>query len=102
MYQLFGSLKAIEGKRDQLANILLEAAKLLSEINECKLYVVSKDNSDPLSIWITEVWDSKEDHDNSLKSDSVKTLIGKAFPLLDGMPSKGHELEVLGGHGIIN
>ena len=52
MYQLFGSLKAIEGKRDQLTVILLEAAKLLSEINECKLYIVSKDNSDHLSVWI--------------------------------------------------
>ena len=102
MYQLNSSLKAIEGKRDQLADILLEAATLLSELSECKLYVVSKDNSNPLSIWITEVWDSKEDHDNSLKSDSVKALIGKAFPLIDGMPGKGQELEVLGGHGIIN
>lgn len=101
MYQLFGSLKAIKGKRDQLANILLEAAELLSELRECKLYIVSKDNSNPESIWITEVWDSKEEHDNSLKSDSVKALIGKAFPLLDGMPVKGQELEVLGGHGII-
>lgn len=101
MYQLNSSLKAIEGKRKQLAKILLEAAQVVSSLSGCKLYVVSKDNSDSLSLWITEVWDSKEDHDNSLKSDSVKALIGKAFPLLDGIPGKGQELMVLGGHGII-
>ena len=101
MYQLNSSLQALEGKRDQLADILLEAAEIVSSLSGCKLYIVSKDNSDSLSIWITEVWDSKEDHDNSLKSDSVKALIGKALPLLNGMPGKGQELEVVGGHGII-
>ena len=101
MYQLNNTLQALEGKREQLADILLEASEIVSSLSGCKLYIVSKDNSDSLSIWITEVWDSKEDHDNSLKSDSVKTLIGKAFPLLNEIPGKGQELEVLGGHGII-
>jgi quinol monooxygenase YgiN len=101
MYQLNSSLQALEGKREQLAEILLEAAEIVSSLSGSKLYIVSKDNCDSLSIWITEVWDSKEDHDNSLKSDSVKALIGEALPLLNGMPSKGQELEILGGHGII-
>ena len=99
-YGLHGKLKATTGNGDQLANILLEAARLVSTAKGCHLYLVSKDKNDADAIWVTEVWDSKEDHDNSLKADEVKALIARAFPLLDGMPEKGQELEVLGGAGI--
>lgn len=59
----------------------------------------TKENADKLANILLE--DSKEEHDNSLKLDSVKSLISQAMPLLDGIPSGGQELSVLGGHGII-
>ena len=99
-YGLHGSLKATSGKRDELAQILLYAAKMVSTANGCLLYFVSIDNTDADSIWITEAWDSKEDHDNSLKAENVRTLISRAMPLLDGIPVKGLELDILGGKGI--
>lgn len=101
MYQFHGNLKAIKGNADKLANILLEASKEVSLLKGCKLYVISKDITENDKIWITEIWDSKEEHDNSLKLDSVKSLIGQAMPLLDGIPSGGQELSILGGYGII-
>ena len=47
-----------------------------------------------------EVWESKEDHDNSLKLPAVRELITQALPLLDGNPTGGTTLEVLGGKGV--
>ncbi|HMR18200.1 MAG TPA: antibiotic biosynthesis monooxygenase [Sphingobacterium sp.] len=100
MYLLHGKLNAKTGHTEELANILLEAAKLVSTTKGCKLYVIGKDQKDPNAVYVTEIWESKEDHDNSLKLESVRELIVKAMPFVDGMPTKGHELDILGGAGI--
>ena len=50
-------------------------------------------------IWVTEIWDSKEDHGNSLQSAKVKELIVKALPILEDQP-EGNPLNVLGGFGL--
>lgn len=60
---LHGYLTATEGKDDELAAILLEASELVSTAKGCQLYIVSKDQENDDVIWISEVWDSKEDHD---------------------------------------
>lgn len=99
-YGLHGKLKATAGNGAQLADILLEAAKLVANTKGCHLYLISKDNNDPDAVWVTEVWDSKEDHDNSLKSEGVRALIAQAIPMLAGQPERGQELEILGGTGI--
>lgn len=99
-YGLHGKLKAASGKGDQLASILLEAAKLVSAAKGCHLYLVSKDQNDKDAVWVTEVWDSKENHDESLKLPGVRELISQAMPVLAGPPEKGQVLEVLGGAGI--
>ncbi|MEP6512731.1 MAG: antibiotic biosynthesis monooxygenase family protein [Parafilimonas sp.] len=99
-YLLHGKLTAKEGYGEKLTSILLEASKLVSAAKGCILYVVSKDTTGRNSVWITEIWNSKEDHDNSLKGEGVKELISQAIPILDGQPQKGQELEILGGKGI--
>lgn len=96
-YGLHGKLSATAGNGEKLAQILLEAARLVSTAKGCQLYLVSLDQHTPDGVWVTEVWDSKDDHDNSLQVPGVKELIGQAMPLLDGRPEKGQELEVLGG-----
>ena len=99
-YLLHGKLSARQGHRDELASILIDASKLVSTAKGCKLYVVGLDKDDINSVYVTEIWDSKEDHDNSLNVKGVKELITKAIPILDGKPSAGQELEVLGGSGL--
>jgi quinol monooxygenase YgiN len=99
-YFLHGKLTAKAGFGNQLASILLQAAQSVEAAKGCKLYIISKDAQDKESVWVTEVWDSKQDHDDSLKLDSVRALIGQAMPILEGMPQKGQELEMLGGLGI--
>lgn len=99
-YGLHGKLSAKAGECDKLSMILLEASKTVSKSVGCQVYIISKDVTDPDSIWITEVWDSKEQHDNSLQNEDVRALIMQAIPLLDEQPVKGQELEILGGKGI--
>jgi len=100
LYGLHGNLVAKEGKGKELSNILLDASALMKSAKGCHLYAVSIDNRNPNEVWITEIWESKEDHDNSLNVPGVKELIGKAIPILERNPQKGQELEILGGLGI--
>ena len=99
-YGLYGKLKAQAGKGDELAAILLEAAELVRPAPGCHIYLIGKDAQDGDTVWVTEVWDSKQDHDDSLKADAVRQLIARAMPLLDGRPEGGTVLEVLGGVGL--
>ncbi|MBJ6118805.1 antibiotic biosynthesis monooxygenase [Pontibacter sp. BT310] len=99
-YGLHGKLTAQQGKGDELAAILLQASELLKTAKGCHLYVISKDHQNADTVWIYEVWDSKEDHDNSLQLTGVRELIGKAIPILAGQPEKGVEFTVLGGTGL--
>ncbi|SHN09066.1 Quinol monooxygenase YgiN [Cyclobacterium lianum] len=99
-YLLNGKLTARPGHQDALAEILLEASKLVASARGCHLYVIGKEKNDSQSVYVTEIWDSKEDHDNSLKVAGVRELITQAMPLLDGPPAKGQELEIIGGVGV--
>ena len=99
-YGLFGKLQAQTGKGKELGEILLKAAKLMENAKGCILYVVNKEAGNPDSIYVMEVWESKEDHDNSLNVSGVRELITQAMPILDGKPERGMTLEVLGGKGL--
>lgn len=99
MYLLQGKLTAKDGHKDELANILIEASKLISKAEGSKLYIVGKSEEENNDIYVTEMWNSKEDHDNSLNFEGVRDLIMKAMPILEGQPQKGNEIIVLGGLG---
>lgn len=99
-YGLQGSLKAKPGKGNELASILLKASELVSNAKGCHIYLVSQDVENRDIVWVNEVWDSQEDHDNSLKTDEVRALISQAMPILDGPPQKGIETIILGGKGL--
>lgn len=99
-YFLHGKLQAKSGYGDQLSDILLQAAKLISTAPGCQIYLIGSDPEDKDAVWVTEVWDSQKDHDDSLKNEAVRALITQAMPMLDGSPAKGQQLEILGGHGL--
>lgn len=99
-FGLHGKLQATTGNGDKLASILLEAAQLVSTAKGCQLYLIGKDPLEKDAVWVTEVWDSKEDHDLSLSGAGVRELIAQAMPLLDGKPAPGQVLDILGGAGL--
>lgn len=99
-YLLHGKLTAQPGQREALAGILIQASALVSTAQGCKLYVVGLLPEDSDSVYITEIWDSKADHDASLQVPGVRELIMQAMPLLAGKPEKGQEIEIMGGFGV--
>ncbi|HMO39814.1 MAG TPA: antibiotic biosynthesis monooxygenase [Saprospiraceae bacterium] len=66
-YGLMSNIKAKQGKGRELADILVKASELMERAKGCHKYLVAIDQSNSDCVWITKVWDSKEDYDNSLK-----------------------------------
>jgi quinol monooxygenase YgiN len=81
MHGLIGKMIAKDGQREALIAILLEG---IEDMPGCRSYVVARDPGDPLVIWVTEVWDSKDSHQASLALPGVKAAIARAKPLIAG------------------
>ena len=99
MFGMHGAFKAQPGKGEELARILLEAAEGLGGDEKCLLYVVSRDLSEPDTIWVTEAWTDREAHDASLRAPGTPEMIARARPLIAGMKGRA-EFEPLGGKGV--
>jgi len=87
------------GEGDSLAAILVEAAAGAEDDHSCLLYVVSREDGDPDTVWVFEAWTDRDAHDESLQDEDTRALIGRAMPLLDGSP-EATELEPAGGKGL--
>lgn len=96
MYGLIGKIKAIPGRCDELASILLEGS---ARMPGCLSYVVAKDTADADAIWITEVWTDQESHRNSLSLPTVQGAISRGRPLITGFGER-FETDPIGGHGL--
>lgn len=82
MYGLINVLTAVEGERERLAKILMEASRAMPG---CKSYVAARDLGDANRIWVTEVWESRSAHEASLQSEAVRAAIAKGRALIAGM-----------------
>ncbi len=94
MYGLIGKMKALPGKRDELAAAVLAGS---SDMPGCLSYVVAKDPEDADGLWVTEVWDSEANHKASLSLPAVKESIAKGRPLIASF-GEYHTTEPLGIH----
>ena len=96
MYGMIARIKAQPGKRTELAAILIEGR---GEMRGCLNYVVAEDLADPDTLIVTEAWDSKQSHDDSLKLPQVQVAIARGRPLIAGF-DKIAETIPLGGFGL--
>jgi quinol monooxygenase YgiN len=99
MYGLFGKMTAVQGKRDELLDIMLKSANDLRDYEGCYLYVISVAPDDPDGIWIFESWRDEDAHRGSLQLESVQAVIAVARPLIAGFSDRV-ELTPLGGKGL--
>jgi quinol monooxygenase YgiN len=97
-YGYIGSMKTKPGHRDEVVDILLSGADGLRTAG-CDLYIVGTSDTDDVTIWVSEVWQSKEKHDASLQLPEAKAAIGQAMPMLTG-EFTGQEVTVVGGLGV--
>ncbi|MBT2762362.1 antibiotic biosynthesis monooxygenase [Paenibacillus sp. ISL-20] len=96
-FAMYGKLIAHPGKRDELAEILLEAAAMLSDNKDCELYIVNVSDSDPNAVWVTELWSSQDAHAASLQGADTSGLLQRGRPLIAG--AEPLKLKPLGGKG---
>jgi quinol monooxygenase YgiN len=97
-YGYIGSMTAKPGCRDDVVSILVSGAGGL-RVHGCRFYVVGVSSTDDDTIWVTEVWESKEKHDASLQLPEAKAAISKAMPMLTGEFTR-QETTVVGGLGV--
>jgi len=89
-----GTLGALPGKRDELVALLTERNEGLAGAG-CQAYEVGVDDGQPDTVFVVELWDSREAHQASLALPSVRAAIDRARPLLDGTFG-GHRFDVVG------
>ncbi len=96
MYGLIAKVHAVSGERDRLISILVQG---VAGMPGCISYIVAKDQTDPDTIWITEVWDSQASHEASLTLPSVQEAIAQGRPLIASFSDR-IVTEPVGGHGL--
>lgn len=95
-YGLIGKIIATPGHREELAAILIGG---VSGMPGCLSYVVANDAEDEDALWVTEVWESKARHQESLSLPSVQEAITLGRPMIAGFAER-FETEPLGGMGL--
>ncbi len=69
MYGLIGRIRAVPGKRDELAAILIQDDGAMPG---CLSYIVAEDPTDADLLWVTEVWTDQAAHRASLQLPAVQ------------------------------
>lgn len=93
-----GSMKVKPGHRAEVVAVLVAGADGLREAG-CDLYVITESATDDDTVWVSEVWQSKEHHASSLQLPEVIAAVEKIMPLLTG-EFTSQETRVAGGLGI--
>jgi|GEM_PF-1217774 len=70
--------------QEKLFSLVQHIATHLENVDECLYFIVSKDKDNPSTVWVTELWTSEEDHDNSLKDipDDLRTILDEVMSLV--------------------
>jgi quinol monooxygenase YgiN len=97
-YGYIGSMRVRDGHREAVVDTLVSGAERLRAIG-CQVYAVCTADDDENVVWVTEVWDSKEQHDASLQLPETQAAIATVMPLLTGEFTR-QELAVAGGLGV--
>ncbi|MEP3420899.1 MAG: antibiotic biosynthesis monooxygenase [Erythrobacter sp.] len=81
IYGLVGQMKTVPGKRGEVIAAMLAGTM---DMPGNLAYLIAEDLEDENSIWITEVWQTRTDHANSLQLPSVQESIRQARPHIAG------------------
>jgi len=96
LYGMIGKMKAQPGKRAELIALLGGGT---GDMPGCLAYLIAEDLKDPDGIWITEIWKTKQYHDDSLKLPAVREAIARGRPLIAGFETSV-EVKPVAGVGL--
>ncbi|AEO03189.1 TPA: antibiotic biosynthesis monooxygenase [Listeria monocytogenes] len=98
-YGLLTAFYTHPGEKDNLVKILLEAAEALDDYNTCIQYIVNESETEPDTVFVSEIWVDKGHHKASLDNPAVKETIKRAKPMIKEI-KQIQELDILGGKGV--
>jgi quinol monooxygenase YgiN len=81
MYGLISAIKAAPERQEELIAILRDNE---TGMPGCRSYQIARDKADPDLIWITEIWETPQDHKASLNLPSVQNAVARARPMITG------------------
>jgi quinol monooxygenase YgiN len=95
----YAHCRAVSGRGEELAGLLLEVAAGLHGFDGCDMYIINRAADDPDVIWVTELWASREALEGSLKTPETQAMIPRVMALV---AEWGDPIDVvpLGGHGL--
>jgi quinol monooxygenase YgiN len=93
MYGLITQFLTTPENREALVAVLVAGSK---NMPGCLSYVVAKDAAKADTIWITEVWQDKQSHADSLKLPSVQAAMTKGRPLMTGIGTRVETVPEIG------
>jgi quinol monooxygenase YgiN len=78
------TLKAREGKDEQVRALFAELQLATHEEQGCRLYALHSDRSDPRTFVMIEIWDTEADIQRHLGTAHVQALIARTDELFEG------------------
>jgi quinol monooxygenase YgiN len=93
LYGVVGKMTAVPGKRDALIAILAEGTDAMPG---CLAYIIAEDVKDAEGIWVTEIWKTRQYHDDALKLPAVIDAIARGRPLIAGFETNAETRPVAG------
>lgn len=85
-YALCTRFHALPDEGEKLLNLLMKANSIVSASKGCRLFLVSHEADDKDMFWVSELWDSQEDHAISQTLDGCKELMAEAAHVLRSDP----------------
>jgi quinol monooxygenase YgiN len=98
LFSVYGRMTALPGRRDELIALLREGFRAGGDDGGLLTYSINTVPEDPDTIWLTQLWNDKEAHDATNRSEAVATVTQRLPPLLAKRPegSYGHAVYVHG------
>jgi quinol monooxygenase YgiN len=81
-YGLASKITSLPGKRDELAEALMQVSRLVFLSNGCLSYVVSKIESDENGLFVTQFWKSEEARRSVLSMPGYFELLDRFHDLM--------------------
>jgi quinol monooxygenase YgiN len=95
----YARIVAREGRAEEAAAILLDAAEHMREVAGCELYLVNRQADVPDTLWVTELWSSRADLD--AVREHMRSRPSQAASLMELVSDfQMIELDLLGGKGL--
>jgi quinol monooxygenase YgiN len=92
-------LLAAPGRIDDLVGTFLEAGRIQAVNADCELMFVSKSETEPDVVYLTEVWRSQAAWERAVRSDVIVAWAADMPSLVEGRPETIH-LDAIGGKGL--